>query len=222
MHSVIEDYLAEAARELHALPIARRNEELKELRGHLLEAVAVNRSDGQNDDEAAASAVGQCGPPAEAARGIVATWLRDGTLAKRSFWGALACASALSLLFYPLMGALTARVLEHSAGAAAALAAIVGQVGAGVLIGGLTGLFFPRRAVQGTFPLIVLFGVVGPGQTIFLWWRGDVSGSTQFLSTLVSVGEMFVVALTAIVFSAWAGSRWRGRRSGAASIVTRS
>ena len=58
----LEDYLAEVARHIGSIPKPRRAEELREMRAHLVHAVAANRALGLTED-AAERIPGDAGPP---------------------------------------------------------------------------------------------------------------------------------------------------------------
>ena len=74
MHKQLEDYLAEVARQIGSIPKPRRDEELREMRAHLVNAVAANRELGQSEDVAVAHALNDFGTPAEAALNVVRAW----------------------------------------------------------------------------------------------------------------------------------------------------
>ncbi len=99
MHSLLENYLAEVTVQLGPLPAKRRDDEVNEMRQHLLNAVIVNREMGMAEDEAAATAVEQCGPPEEATQGLVRAW-RQGEQKKnaRNFWRRTALFSAVFIV----------------------------------------------------------------------------------------------------------------------------
>ncbi len=102
MHSLLEDYLSEVAAHLGALPIKQRNEELREMRAHLENAVIVSRELGQSEEEAAQNAVAQFGTPQDLGENVVWAWRREEKLNKRSFWGATGCTFAI-LVFTPVL-----------------------------------------------------------------------------------------------------------------------
>ncbi len=77
MHSLLENYLAAVRARLTALPAERREEEMREMRSHLENAVIVNRELGQSEDEAAATALIQFGSAEEASESIRWAWDRD-------------------------------------------------------------------------------------------------------------------------------------------------
>ena len=52
MHRLLESYLSEVAAHLSALPVVRRNEELREMRSHLLSAVEAYQERGETEAEA--------------------------------------------------------------------------------------------------------------------------------------------------------------------------
>ena len=99
MHNTLETYLSELTTHLHAMPLKRRAEELREMRQHLLNAVTVNRELGQSDEDAAANAVMQFGTPEDLGENLVWAWEREKKLNKLSFWSAAAL--ALALTFWP-------------------------------------------------------------------------------------------------------------------------
>ena len=74
MHKQLEDYLAEVARQIGSIPKPRRDEELREMRAHLVSAIAANQELGQSEDVAAANALNDFGTPAEAALSVVRAW----------------------------------------------------------------------------------------------------------------------------------------------------
>ena len=87
MHSQLEDYLTQVAARLGALPVARREDEIKEMRQHLLNAAAVNRERGQPEDQVVASALAQFGTPEEASGNVIWAWRRDvRKQGRRSSW----------------------------------------------------------------------------------------------------------------------------------------
>ena len=95
MHKQLEDYLAEVARQIGSIPKPRRDEELKEMRAHLVHAVAAYGELGQSEDVAVANALNDFGTPAEAALNVVKAWRcftwKHGV---RAFWNMLGIQSA--------------------------------------------------------------------------------------------------------------------------------
>ena len=95
MHKQLEDYLAEVARQIGSIPKPRRDEELKEMRAHLVHAVAANGELGQSEDVAVANALHDFGTPAEAALNVVKAWRcftwKHGV---KTFWNMLGIQSA--------------------------------------------------------------------------------------------------------------------------------
>lgn len=96
MHSLLESYLAEVAAQLQPLPAKRRNEELREMRTHLENAVIINRELGQSDDEAAQNAMAQFGTPEDLGENVVWAWQRgEQKQNKRIFWKIVGSAAAI-------------------------------------------------------------------------------------------------------------------------------
>ncbi len=214
MHSLLEQYLSEVAAHLSALPAKRRNEELREMRAHLENAVIVNRELGQSEDEAAQSAVAQFGTPKDLSENVVWAWRRGAAQDRRSFWGAsLTTPIVLCLLSFVMnqraFDLLLDSFLPHNFllflgkhpgyGMDFTRALFLATFG---LSGLAAGLFFPKRAVRGACLGLVLFWigfamVDGVGQ---LWSLTSVEGLTH-----QGRGGWILMAIA----SAWAGSRWR-------------
>jgi len=76
MHSLLETYLSEVAAQLSPLPPSRRDEELREVQGHLESAVAAMREKGASEAEAAVAVLEQFGQAKVVAHGFVAAWRR--------------------------------------------------------------------------------------------------------------------------------------------------
>ena len=74
MHKQLEDYLAQVTRQIGSIPKPRRDEELKEMRAHLVSAVTANQELGQSEDVAVANALDDFGTPVEAALNVVRAW----------------------------------------------------------------------------------------------------------------------------------------------------
>jgi uncharacterized membrane protein len=78
MHKQLEDYLAQVARQLGSLPAQRRDDELKEMRVHLMSAVLANRELGQPEETAVKNALTEFGTPEEASANVLWVWRRQG------------------------------------------------------------------------------------------------------------------------------------------------
>ena len=76
MHSLLEDYLSEVAAHLSALPVKRREDELREVQGHLETAVMAMREGGASEAEAVVAVLEQFGQAKTVARGFMAAWRR--------------------------------------------------------------------------------------------------------------------------------------------------
>jgi len=77
MHSLLENYLAEVRTKLDTLPAERREEEMREMRQHLLSAFEANRELEQSENEAAANALADFGTPEKASESVLWAWRRD-------------------------------------------------------------------------------------------------------------------------------------------------
>ena len=210
MHSPLEAYLEQVAAHLSALPAKRRNEELREMRQHLQNAVTVNQELGQSEEDAAANAVLQFGTAEDLGSNLVWAWKRERTRNNFSFAGAAAI-TALLICF----GLLSMNYTDWNSILPKSLLLYLGRhPGYGMdftratflLTFGLSGLaagsLFPRQAVRG-----VCLGLA-------LFWLGfaAVDGFGQ-LTMLMSLNglvreERGEWMLSALVF-AWTGSRAR-------------
>ncbi len=219
MHSLLESYLAEVTRQLGPLPVARRNEELREVRQHLLDAVMVNKERGQGEDEAAASAVEQCGDPEELAHSLVRAWRRGVKLNYRDFWGTVAGFWVMErgLLGLNLWLTLHTHTLLNAHSWLFGAGVLTLHVGVLPLTGVILGLAFPRRAGTGillasgvntAFRLInfLLFFHQHQGQRLLLPLNDGI-----FSQAIYFVAWGCIPALAAFLASRWRKARpWRG------------
>ena len=211
MHSLLETYLSEVAAHLSALPTKRRDEELREMRTHLENAVIVNRELGQTGDEAAADAVAQFGRPQDLGENVVWAWRRGEVLNKKSLFGAAAITTLLLCVmtflmnqtwYYGILDILLPRTFllycgKHAAyGMALTQAMLLGNF---ALAGGVAGSLFPWRAVRGVCLGLIAFWIG--------WTAVDGVGYGGIWRHLFWICENGWT-LTAIV-SAWVGSRSR-------------
>ncbi len=100
----IEDYMGEVARQIGSVPKPRRDEELKEMRAHLVHAVAANWELGMSEDVALANALDDFGTPEEAALNVVKAWRcfirKQGV---KTFWHILSIQSAFYIFLMLFM-----------------------------------------------------------------------------------------------------------------------
>jgi uncharacterized membrane protein len=98
MHHRLEDYLSQVAAELSEVPGEQREEDLREMRQHLTNAVTVNQEImRQDEDLAVESALQEFGAPKELAAEMLTAWRRgEAKENRRSLAGAMLC-SAVSL-----------------------------------------------------------------------------------------------------------------------------
>ncbi|MDQ2800076.1 MAG: permease prefix domain 1-containing protein [Armatimonadota bacterium] len=216
MHSLLENYLAEVAAQISALPSKQCSEELREMRTHLENAVLVNRELGLSEDEAAQNAIAQFGTSAALAENVVWAWRRGETGERRSFWSIvvslplmLTCLLLLQNQYVGLLGhVLPPWYHEYCVKHPDSVMLLVRGLFLATfgLAGLVAGVFFPKRTVRGVCLGLVVFwigwaAVEGMGYGGSLW---------RFLFRLYSDGW----TQTAI-FAAWAGSRsrmaWKGQ-----------
>jgi hypothetical protein len=94
MHDLLEQYLEEVASQLKSLPAKRRNEELREIREHLLTAVTTHREAGLSEAEASANVVVQFGSASVLARRLTTSWRRE----RRASWSSWLGAAVLAFV----------------------------------------------------------------------------------------------------------------------------
>ncbi len=213
MHSLLEDYLSEVAAYLTPLPVKRRNEELREMRAHLENAVIVNQELGQTEEDAVQNALVQFGLPEALGENVVWAWRREKKLSLQSCLKAAACTVAMTILlghlmpllhFYssPVVTPLHSSLLLWGEG-------VLWLMPMFVLVGGVSGFLSPKRSVEG----------VALGMDAFLFYflvTGSVvavkgAGTPDNFDTLL-IGFSHTVVLAIIsAASAWIGSRWRTR-----------
>lgn len=226
MHSLLENYLSEVARQLDSLPQTRRNEELKEMRQHLLSAVIVNREFGQSEEEAVTSALRQFGPPQEATEGLIQAWRREQKLRRRDFWGATLCVlltvPAMWRALDPLNEAYWNWAIQHrhwnptapDMGSPWFWVFFAFQMAlCGLGVGVVSGTLFPRRAAAGAGLAAFVYGTVAVTRWIYSALHiPDGAHSNGFgpLNLVYYIAALTVFS-TATVCGARVVSRWRER-----------
>ena len=212
MHSQLETYLSEVAAQLSPLPSKRRNEELREMRAHLENAVTVNRELGQSEDEAAQTAVEWFGTPKVVAEETIASWRRGVRLGRRDFWGAAACAIALPSLVTPLMVWLQTSLPTPAQGFAQPPFSawlwtewLFWLMPTFLLTGGISGFLFPKRAVAGV--------AVGLMVRHAYFLTGGIVHGLWYWSLAVATMDIIFVIFAAT--AARVGRQWRQSRPSA-------
>jgi uncharacterized membrane protein len=157
MHSLLENYLAEVAAYLGPMPAKRRDEELREIRAHLENAVIVSRELGQSEKEAAQNVVAQFGTPQDLGENVVWAWRRGVAQNKRSFWTATGCTFAVLAFTQQLFACLP---LEPWTAVGFGIIPLIAAM--------ICGSFFSKRGLAGTaFGLVLYF--YGFGGSVFLY-----------------------------------------------------
>ena len=212
MHALLEAYLEQVAVHLSALPTKRRQEELREISQHLRNAVTVNQELGQSEEDAAANAVMQFGTPEDLGGNLVWAWKRERRLDGRDFWGAAVCAPLLCWItilapdhFIPI----PSRSFAHPPFSGFLWVEWIFWIMPHfVLIGGLSGLLFPKRALAG----------VTLGLTVYLAWFlahmiafNSEHPTAEYRNLAYFVMDIIVIGIAA--FAAKAGSQWRIARN---------
>lgn len=206
MHGLLEGFLDQVARGLGPLPVERGQDEIKEMRQHLLNAVLVNREMGQTEDEAAATALKQFGTPEAVGESLVWAWRRGQTRQRHGFWGTAGCAFLLADCLPLLQDTPWEAPLSCFPGHNFPAGAPV-QLALFALVGGLCGLIFSRRSLGG-----IVFGVTA-WHASFLTMAFVVFNLDRLPSlpgTSLS-NRLFSVLLA--ILAAWAGGRLKPERA---------
>lgn len=74
MHQQLETYLEQVKAQLKSLPLEKQDEEVRELRQHLLALVEVGMEIGDSEDEAVAAAIRQFGKAKRVGRALSGSW----------------------------------------------------------------------------------------------------------------------------------------------------
>jgi len=210
MHKQLEDYLARVAAYLEPLPKTQRNNELREMRQHLLNAIIINREFGQSDEDAVQEAIRQFGAPEIIGGDVLLAWRRGVARDRRNFWAVVLYTPIVlsSLLYFFMVSTdILPRVwpasnvffLHHMALCNAYVHSLV------FLAFGLTGVVLgalvPKQAVRGV--------CIRMASSLCAWlaWIGRVRFPTN-TGQFLWVAEEIAWALTGI-FAAWMVSRRR-------------
>ena len=232
MNARLERYLDEVAARLGPMPTKRRDEELREMRGHLQNAVLVHREWGQSEDEAARTAVEEFGPPEDLGAHVVRAWKRGRSRDRRSFWGAVAgTALGVSTLPYgvtfvlcqpviPFLDRMRAAHLWYEP-ATGPLCFLTIDLPGWLLVGTISGRLFPRRAGAGAGVAMAAWVVLDLAHR-FCWEYVDLPdalhgyftrrrGAVSVEEFLTGLGNDLLLALAAVA-AARRGSRWQKAR----------
>ena len=123
MHRLLEEYLDQVATQLRTLPVKRRNEELREMRQHLLSTVEAHLELGATQQEAVEATLHQFGSSAEAASGLTRAWRRGqgawlnvakgGFLGAAALWGVFAACTLFGQYVAQRSNAVTTLIAPH-------------------------------------------------------------------------------------------------------------
>ena len=223
MHSLLETYLSEVAAQLQPLPAKRRNEELREMRVHLENAVSVDRELGQTEDKAVQAAIAQFGTPKDLGENLVWAWRREQALNRRDFWGAAVSTPLMLLLLWLAMFHLDPLTLpwldrycaEHknfaqTLGVALSDGMFFATFG---LAGIIAGHLFPKRAMRGVGLGLAFFWIGWANMNIFQ------SGWFHMNLRILSLNATDIGWILTALLAAWAGSRWRQAGRGRVQMV---
>ena len=225
---------------LGALPPKRRDEELREMRAHLENAMVVSRELGRSEDEASRAAITQFGTPKDLGGNLVWAWKRGRKMDRKSFFGAIATSLVLlntvpylmtaltCMLAVPLVGLLRATCHWPEA-AVSAFCFLSVDLPAWLLIGAGAGRLFPRRAALGTGLVMGAWAVFQITHSLyweFICWPGHLRyayfarrSGPVLAENIVRLIILDVALALAATASAWAAGRWRSARARRARIA---
>ena len=225
MHSLLEEYLSEIAAHLSALPPKKRMEELREVRTHLENAVVVGREMGRTQEAAARVAVAQYGAAEVVGQELTAVWRREVGLNVRGMVSAAVCTvgvtaalARMTALLGPFLPPAPVQSLLVPAYSLDLWAAwVVWLMPLCLIVGGVSGLLFPRRAVAGV--------VVGLDVFLLCFLMGGSTAAALLTGGAVPVpsvhdnGDTLQMGFTAgaVLIAGAAGAAWavsRGRTVG--------
>ena len=225
MHSQLEAYLDQVAAHLSALPVKRRNEELREMRQHLLNAVTVNQELGQSEEDAAANAVVQFGTAEDLSDNLVWAWRRERKLAGRDLWAAAVSAPLMMFIMIRLnicphlMHARPHSFMNPPFSMWRWAEWIIWLMPEFLLVGSISGFLFPKRALTGvTTGMIIYHACYLAPMVLGVFQMVDYGPeSVKFFSyRCLAVVIMDSVVISITVGAAWAGRQarqeWRKRR----------
>ena len=219
MHKRLEDYLGAVAKSLGALPKVRREEELREMQEHLLNAFVMNVEAGQSEEEAARAAVEQFGAAQTVGKGIVIAWRRARAREQRSFWAAFAYAFLFSCSLIIAQDFGYPACINHfhlmhidSLGRAhfSRWLILIGwswALASNIAIGGFAGLIFARYSTK-AWLMGMLVGIIA-SQTLdlcLLYWSASRNGHIK-VGPMNYLDDAFPIVIATL--SAWAVSRRR-------------
>lgn len=216
MHSLLEAYLSKVTKHLGPMPVKQRNEELREVRLHLENAVIVSRELGQSEEEAAQSIVAQFGTAEDLGENVVWAWRRGVVRDKRSFWGAAVCTLIMLVLMPLLLLCFVITPLEHTISppfspqwkALESGYDIVNFVCI-VAAGAINGVFFSKRAIAGT----ALAAAIYSGFCFVSYFCHPLQVPCSLvIHMIVEFAVQSVEVGLAALFSAWACRWWKQKR----------
>jgi len=161
MHRLLEDYLSQVENELRPMPAEQREQDLREMRQHLLKAIAVNQEvTGHSEEKATENAIKEFGSPQKLAAEMLSAWRRgDKKENRRSLIGALLCQLAskciISILFIAFgFSILTTQYGKHELLIGSLL--VLWNATSLAATGIVSAYFFPMRAIAATWILAVV------------------------------------------------------------------
>ncbi|MEO7715815.1 MAG: permease prefix domain 1-containing protein [Capsulimonas sp.] len=220
MHRLLDEYLGEVSARLDKMPVSRREEELREMRAHLQDAVAAGVERGASEEDAVRGVLNQFGSLDAVAGEAMSAWRRERAKSQRNFWtvvvGYLTSGYLLDLLPL-LLGALAnghiAAVVPSSAHAARMA---VWGIANSLFIVAVLSAIFPRQAVSGLAAAMAIKLMLFA--TFFVIVSRTMAHQRQerSLSSYMLMGVTMVCGYALQLLVAWLASRVRlslaGRR----------
>ena len=214
MHNLLADYISELSKQLQTLPQAKRTEELREMRQHLLNAATVYREQGQSEDEAMQSAIAQFGIPSDVGGKIVQSWRRGQILSRRDLWKSAVCVLLLVFVLPEYLINLYIPFIKQTLDAHQYLLPMLLLVLPYLLVGLVNGIILPRRTMAGVclgIGVWIIYALI----TQIIFDLHLVKSEHYSVSHVLWIDHMTLIIWGMQAFVAvsgtWLGSRGRGR-----------
>lgn len=212
MHSQLEQYLNEVADRLAPSPVNRRNEELREMRAHLLSVIEAYQELGETEQDAVTSALHQFGTPQEIGRAFrrhkIRSWrdtAKSGLLSAAALWSVLGLCTLIGHIIAEQSNALTMLLSSH-------LQVIYFTILFG--FSALSGVLSPGRVTQATTGPTLWGTLAGYALPILIYEAFHAWTDTDVLAVAFLVSAQ-AACLTG---AAWISIRWQQRHRSRATL----
>ena len=153
MQQRLEEYLSQVESELRTVPATQRDDELREMRQHLIDNVTVNQEIlGYDEEQAVATAIEEFGAPQKLAAEVLTVWQRgERRINLRSLVGATLCSTVCFCVASAFVNSVESATAPIVSGMLKQMMFVAWGMLSLAFAGSVTGLLFPRRAIYGTW-----------------------------------------------------------------------